>query len=589
MTRFHKTAIVASVDRRQWWCCTVLMSALIVAACGLWGASALATEPEAASTEVPDYMNAPPERIEAWRKLKFGMFIHWGPVSLKGTEIGWSRGGERRGHRTQRNPNGIPVEVYDNLYKEFNPVNFDADEWAAIAKRAGMRYMVFTTKHHDGFCMFDTQQTDYKITSPESPFGRDVVKELADACHRAGLWWGCYYSPPDWHHPDYRTERHDKYIAYLHAQIRELLTNYGQVDILWFDGLGGKPEDWDSPRLFRMIRELQPQILINNRAGLPADFDTPEQRIGRMQTDRPWETCMTICTQWAWKPNDRMKSLEECIHTLVRVVGGDGNLLFNVGPMPDGRIEPRQVERLEQIGDWLARNGESIYDTRGGPFPRTDVVASTYRGNTVYLHVLSPDAFPVTLPAIDTKIVSQRLLSGGDVSVRQSADGIVVDVPEQNRDAIDTIIVLQLESPAGEVHINRYSGEPVTLGRPATASNVYRGMTAQYGPRFAVDDDPTTRWATDAGTSECTLEITLDGPATVDAVIVHEYEPRIRRYALETFRDGNWIAFHEGTRFPPGEPVRFPPVEVGPRVRLHVFEASDGPTLYDFQLLRTKN
>jgi len=230
-----------------------------------------------------------------------------------------------------------------------------------------MKYLVFTTKHHDGFCMFDTKLTDYKITN--SPFGRDVVKELADACHEANFRLGFYYSPPDWHHPDYRTANHPRYIEYLHGQLRELCSNYGRLDILWFDGLGGKATDWDAERLFKMIRTLQPHIIINNRCGLPGDFDTPEQRIGRFQTNRPWESCITIGRQWAWKPNDRLKSLKQCIDILVRCVGGDGNLLLNVGPMPTGEIEPRQVARLKEIGAWLARYGESIYGTRGGPFP----------------------------------------------------------------------------------------------------------------------------------------------------------------------------------------------------------------------------
>ncbi len=326
------------------------------------------------------YLKAKPEDMAWWRAVRFGLFIHWVPVSLKGTEIGWSRGGERRGRRG-RGP--IPVEVYDNLYKRFNPTEFDAPEWVEIAKAAGMKYLVFTTKHHDGFCMFDTKLSDYKITSPESPFRRDVTAEIAEACRDAGIRIFWYYSQPDWHHPDYRTKTHGRYIQYLHGQLRELCTNYGKVDMIWFDGLGGKPSDWDSRRLFKMIRALQPQVLINNRAGLPGDFDTPEQRVGRFQTDRPWESCITICRQWAWKPNDRMKPLKQCIATLVRCAGGDGNLLLNVGPMPTGEIEPRQVARLKEIGSWLDRCVQSIYATRGGPFRPASWGAATCKGKTV--------------------------------------------------------------------------------------------------------------------------------------------------------------------------------------------------------------
>ncbi|MFQ6034675.1 MAG: alpha-L-fucosidase [Sedimentisphaerales bacterium] len=397
------------------------------------------------------YLKAEPEVVQRWRDMKFGMFIHWGPVSLKGTEIGWSRGGERRGHRTKRNPKGIPVEVYDNLYQQFNPVKFNANEWVQLAKDAGMKYLVFTTKHHDGFVNFDSKLTNYKITSPESPYGKDIVKQLADACHKGGLKLGFYYSPPDWHHPDYRTENHYRYIEYLHGQLHELCTNYGKVDIIWFDGLGGKAKDWDSENLFRMIRQLQPDVIINNRAGLSGDFDTPEQRIGKFQTDRPWETCMTIGRQWAWKPNDKLKSLKQCLQTLVRVVGGDGNFLFNVGPMPDGRIEPRQVERLREMGQWLTKYGESIYTTRGGPFKPGPWGASTYRDNCIYVHILDWRGDSLRLPAINKKIVSGTLLTGGKVTLKQTEDDIALTIPEQYHRDIDTIVKLELDGPAREI------------------------------------------------------------------------------------------------------------------------------------------
>jgi alpha-L-fucosidase len=380
--------------------------------------------------------------------MKFGLFIHWGPVSLKGTEIGWSRGGERRG-RKDKSTGSIPVEIYDNLYKQFNPVKFNADEWVQIAKDAGMKYLVFTSKHHDGFSMFDSKLTDYKITN--SPFKRDVVKELADACHKGGLKLGYYYSPPDWYHPDYRTENHTRYIKFLHGQLREICSNYGKIDIIWFDGLGGKAEDWDSENLFKMIRRLQPHVIINNRAGLPGDHDTPEQRIGKFQNDRPWETCMTICRQWAWKPDDRMKSLKQCIDTLVSVVGGDGNLLFNVGPMPDGRIEPRQVTRLKEMGNWLDEYGQSIYATRGGPFKPGKWGASTHKGNTVYIHVLNWDEDTLTLPPIPKKIIATSVMTGGAASIKQTEQGIEIFVPKAYQKELDTIIVLQFDSPASEI------------------------------------------------------------------------------------------------------------------------------------------
>ena len=330
------------------------MKLLLLAAAVSRGLSLHAVEARSTATAA----GAPPaaERLAWWRDARFGLFVHWGPVSLKGTEIGWSRGGERRGYGSRGTE--IPVEVYDNLYKRFNPTQFDANAWVATAKAAGMKYLVFTSRHHDGFSEFDTQADDYKITSPDSPFRRDVVKELAAACHRAGLRFGLYYSQPNWHHPDAFTDRHANYQAFLKTQVRELLTNYGTVDILWFDGLGKSAKDYDADALNTMARKLQPRILINNRDGLAEDFDTPEQEIGKFQYDRPWESCITICEQWAWKPNDQMKTLKECLETLIRCAGGDGNLLFNVGPMPDGRIEPAggAAQRNGRVARKLRRN-----------------------------------------------------------------------------------------------------------------------------------------------------------------------------------------------------------------------------------------
>jgi alpha-L-fucosidase len=256
-------------------------------------------------------------RLDWWRKARFGMFIHWGPVALKGTEIGWSRGQE------------VPTEEYDSLYKQFNPAKFNADEWMKIARKSGMKYVVFTTKHHDGFCMWDTKATDYSVS--HSPFGRDVVKELAAACKRQGLVFCAYHSICDWHHPDYplgspggRTKKSapdmDRYETYLKSQLRELLTGYGPLGILWFDGEWEEP--WTAARgrdLYAFCRQLQPALIINNRVGKgragmagatdpdsqnPGDYDTPEQQVGKFQMGPPWETCMTICRQWAWKPED---------------------------------------------------------------------------------------------------------------------------------------------------------------------------------------------------------------------------------------------------------------------------------------------
>jgi len=544
------------------------------------GAALCSVAVSLAASDAGNYLNASEQDIQAWREMRFGLFIHWGPVSLKGTEIGWSRGGERRGRR-DTSTGSIPVEVYDNLYKQFNPVEFNADEWVQIAKEAGMKYLVFTSKHHDGFSMFDSKLTDYKITN--SPFKRDVVKELADACHKGGLKLGYYYSPVDWYHPDYRTENHARYIKFLHGQLREICSNYGKIDIVWFDGLGGSAQDWDSENLLKMIRGLQPHVIINNRAGLPADHDTPEQRVGKFQNDRPWETCMTICRQWAWKPDDQMKSLEECIQTLVRVVGGDGNFLFNVGPMPDGRIEPRQVERLKEMGAWLYKYGQSIYATRGGPFMPGPWGASTSKGSTIYVHVLNWPDENLRLPPIPRKIVASSILAGGTVIVGQSDKGIEISVPKPDRNELDTIIKLELDGPAGGIPPVGLPSASLAYGRKARASNVFQ-KNSGYGPDKAVDDDPATRWATDSGTKQAWLEVDLGKAVTFDRVKISEDFDRVREFELQ-YRDGTaWRAFAKGTKIGSDCIRQFEPV-TAQRVRLNILDSTDGPTLWEFQLL----
>ncbi len=400
------------------------------------------------------------ERVEDWQEMRFGMFIHWGPVSLKGTEIGWSRG------------NQVPRDEYDSLYKRFDPARFDADEWVGIAKQAGMKYMVITSKHHDGFCLWDTKQTDYNIMN--SPFGRDVIKELSDACRKGGIAFGTYYSVLDWYHPDYGTGSPggktkkpdpdmDRYQEFLHNQLAELVNGYGPLFTIWFDGHWEEP--WTFERgveLLKFCRELDPGMLINNRVGKagkaeagktarksknPGEYDTPEQRIGAFNNKRPWETCMTICRQWAWKPEDSMKTFEQCIRTLVLTAGGDGNLLFNVGPMSDGRIEPRQADRLKEMGQWLGRHGRSIYGTRGGPFYPGNWGCSTHKGSTVFVHVFERDADAVLLPGISNRILSASLMTGGEVGFEQADDMITLTLPVNERDPVDTIVVLELDAP----------------------------------------------------------------------------------------------------------------------------------------------
>jgi alpha-L-fucosidase len=265
----------------------------------------------------------------------------------------------------------------------------------------------------------------------------------------------------DWRDPDCRTERNAAYVKRMQQHLSELLGNYGQIDVLWFDTEGG-PAVWDQERTYHIVRSLQRGIIINNRLDIPtdrlydvktqigpnADYATPEQQIGLFNNHMPWETCMTLGTQWSWKPNDTLKSVAECIGILVQCVTGDGNLLLDVGPMPNGQIEPRQVKILKEIGEWPSKYGESIYGTRGGPFRNGDWGGSTCRENVVYVHIQRWTGDHLDLPPIKAKILSCKALTGGEAAVSQDTDNTAITMPVSQHDSVDTILRLALDRPA---------------------------------------------------------------------------------------------------------------------------------------------
>jgi alpha-L-fucosidase len=418
----------------------------------------LEVAPPAAEREVSSPIPAPyPDRLQWWAASRFGIFIHWGPVSLKGTEISWSRA-----NSNPRCPNNgpIPVEVYDNLYQQFNPTNFNAAEWVRAAKGAGAGYMVLTAKHCDGFLLWHSKASDYNISN--SPFQRDICGELTQAARAQTMRIGWYFSPMDWRDPDFRTDRNPVFLGRMQSEVRELLGNYGPIDLLWFDWDAREPL-YAQSQTYQIVKSLQPNIVINNRLDLGpgnsdreilspnADYYTPEQSIGAYDDQRPWESCMTISrkNQWAWGGvEDGVKSFRECLQMLIGCAGGDGNLLFNIGPTPTGQIAPEQLERLSQIGAWFLKNGESIYGTRGGPFKPGSYGVSTRKGNTVYLHLADGMDDPVKLPPLPAKVLRARTLNGASAQVRQTATILEISVPENQRQAIDTVVALELDGPA---------------------------------------------------------------------------------------------------------------------------------------------
>ena len=421
---------------------TILLSSLVAASL-------------AATTAVPARAEGVPAdsaAVKKWQDARFGMFIHWGPVSLTEKEISWSRGGK-----------GTPVEVYDSLYKKFNPSKFNASEWVAVAKAAGMKYIVLTAKHHDGFCLWNTKLTDYNIMN--TPFKRDVVKELAGACKEQGIAFGCYYSVPDNHHPGWpydltgrghpMREKYDidAYHKFLLGQTTELIENYGPLVTLWYDTDGTVAGTYGKRgvEVIDLARRLQPDILIDERTGTPGDYKTPEQKVGGFDMEHPWESCMTVSAhdRWAWGgEKDGVKPLSALVTMLAQCAGGDGNMLLNVGPRPDGLIDPVQAAALREIGEWLNINGESVYGTRGGPYKPAKAYASTRRGDTVYLHILKWDGDSAALPPLGAEILSSSLLGGGKVEVHAASDKLLVTLPADTKRSPDTVVKLVLKQNA---------------------------------------------------------------------------------------------------------------------------------------------
>ena len=391
-----------------------------------------------------------PAVMKDFMDQRFGMFIHWGPVTLRGTEIGWSRGKE------------VVVGDYDSLYHEFDPVLFDADKIVTIARDAGMKYLTIVAKHHDGFCLWPTAYTAYNIMN--TPYKKDVIGALARSCKKQGIKFCIYYSVLDWHHPDYPNHLPgdanpdpkadiQRYITYMKNQLRELVTGYDPY-MLWFDGYWEKAwTEGMGKDIYAYLKQLKPGLIVNDRLGkfgdayeMVGDYKTPEQTVGSMNMTIPWESCFTICTQWAWKPNDKMKSLEECLRILCSTAGGNGNLLLNLGPMPDGRIEARQAARLHDIGLWLKTNGAAIYGTLGGPYPPSKAFATTRKGKNIYLLVTKPDTTTITLESIPgVDIVRAHTMDGAPIKINHKAFGFEVQLPRALSGGLPYVIVLETD------------------------------------------------------------------------------------------------------------------------------------------------
>ena len=391
------------------------------------------------------------QRLRWWHEAKFGMFIHWGLYSVL----------ERREWVLEQE--AIPIPEYEQLARRFTPQPGVARQWAKLAKQAGQKYMVLTTKHHEGFCLFDTKLTDY--CAPKQACGRDLVREYVDAARAEGLRVGFYYSLMDWHHPDGERCAKDeaarqRFVAYIHGQLRELLTNYGKIDILWYDM--PSPLDskgWESERMNRMVFELQPEIVVNNRNKLPGDFGTPEQSI--TADARPWESCMTLNGSWGYcRTDEEWKSARTVVRNLATCSRGGGNYLLNIGPRGDGSVPEGSIRILDQVGGWLERNGRSIYGTDRCQVSYSEMAGFTRRGNTLYLQVHYWDGAVLSIPGIKNKVLAARLLTSGE-ELRYKQDEyrlLFSDLPVTPPDDPVTVIELALDGVPAQMDRNLVRG-----------------------------------------------------------------------------------------------------------------------------------
>ncbi len=408
---------------------------------------------------------------------RFGMFVHWGPASQQGSELSWPLvGGPGSAIPYARD---VRVSDYYANFFDFLPKADAPAEWMRLAGRAGMRYAVLTTKHHDGFTLWPTKLTDFSIA--QTRYEGDLVGEYAEAARAEGLRVGFYYSLSDWHHPDYpafreedkpyvkflgrRSETWDAYVDVLFGQVRELLTNYGQVDLMWFDGQWERTADeWRANELASMIRELQPGILINDRLPGQGDITTPEQAIPVSTPDGRWETCMTMNRSWGYVPDDaEYKSSIEITRTLCEVAWKGGNLLLNVSPTADGSFPPEQLERLDAVGDWMKPHSDAIHDSQPGLEPWQFYGPSTRKGDRLYLicpwrpydHVVVR-GMPVRRVRAARQLVtgtelrtSERLTAEQELMSRNPEGDIVIEIPPELVDPVATVIEVEL-SPASE-------------------------------------------------------------------------------------------------------------------------------------------
>ena len=511
---------------------------------------------------------ATPEAMKAFQDLRYGMFLCFGPTVKSKSDLSWGSINPRYApDKPSIMANGqLRTEPWTTWYKEMNLENFNATEWVEIARKSGFKYIVIITKHHDGFHMWDTAFSDFKIT--KAPFGRDYIKEVADACHKAKFPIGFYFAQREWYHPDYQPvdlnkvtqsgvnwilkpgetsplgPRHSKYLEYMNNAVRELCTQYGKIDIWWWDAVSWNgmftKEMWDAENTTRMIRELQPGIVINNRASVPGDFDTMEQHLGTYQDWRPWESCIPLCGHvWSYtgKPPHTFD------HILKLIAGsacGNGNLLLSWSPRFDGGFDEEQKQRLFEIGDWLKINGESIYSTRGGPWKPTAWGGSTRNGKIAYIHLFQRPKGALALPSIPQRqVVSAKLLASGEtVAFKQTASWLSLSIPSTEPIKGDLVVALTMDGTLdalSAISVDDLCGfavDPATYGTVISrtakvkASSASSSMPADGGASLVAEKQPAQYAVYTKAEEEPFVEIDLGKVANVTGLFIRNSENR---------------------------------------------------------------
>ncbi len=535
-----------------------------------------------------------------WRDARFGLFIHWGLYAIPAGE--WN--GETNHAEWIRHTAEIPIDTYDQFVDQFNPVNFNADAWVKMAKNAGMKYIVITSKHHDGFCLFDSEHTDYDVMS--TPFQRDILKELADACAREGLKMCWYHSIMDWHHPDYLPRRpwetdrptegadYDRYVQYMKNQLAELTSNYGDIGVLWFDG------EWESTwthergvDLYNYVKGLQPGIIINNRVDkgrsgmegmtrgdeFKGDFGTPEQEIpatGLPGVD--WETCMTMNDHWGYNKNDdNWKSNKDLLQKLADIASKGGNFLLNVGPKADGTFPQESIDRLAAMGDWMKINGESIYGTSASPFAQLVWGRCTQKSmkndTRLYLHVFDwPQNAKLILPGIFNETLGAFLLAAPDekLTVTQSEDALVIDLPVNAPDAINSVVVLDIK------------GKPDVSRPPKILANADIFVSDLSVVLTAEDADVQVHFTTDRSIP------TVDSPSAESAITLTE-TTTIKARCFKNGRPRSEVVSRSFSKVEPAAPAKVLATKAGIAYAYYQGEWSDMPPFEKLQPVKTGN